>query len=210
MGKRPFQMVCALWITPDFSDVMAGRAKPPRVNHSAVDFNALRGVLSDGFPYGPAAQIQVPNDTIDQVAVQARESGTRAASMRCEDFGAALLQIAKHRDLQILDVRAAWAPLHALKDRTFAPPPVILPFVVTTTDFDDAMLWFASTRPCLHLPVFDPVALALSSDQEASGNGTLPPVFLQRIGAIFGTPFEPMCVLDQMCMDKPPQDQRLD
>ncbi|CAE6969577.1 hypothetical protein [Paraburkholderia domus] len=205
MSKKQFQMVCALWITPDFTDVMAGRAEPPRVNHSAVDFAALHGAMSELFPYGPPVQIQLPNDTIDQVSVHVREAGKRGVSIRCEDFGAALLHSAKHNDKQIIDVSAAWAPLHALADRAFAPPPVILPFVVTATDFEDAMIWLASTRPCLRLPMVDPANPELYAGQEAKQNGTLPPVFLQQLRTIFGTPFEPMCVLDRMCMDKPPQ-----
>lgn len=204
-STKPFQMVCGLWITPDFTDAMAGRAEPPRVNHCVIDFSALHAALSELFPYGPPVQIQIPNDTIDQVSVHVRQLGKCGASIRCEDFGAALLQCAKRSDQRIIDVSAAWAPLHELADRAFAPPPVILPFVVTAADFEDAMIWQASTRPCLGLPAFDPAEAMLYPDKETKDNGTLPPAFLQQLRKIFGTPFEPMSVLDRMYMDEPSQ-----
>lgn len=205
MSRKKFQMVCGLWIAPDFSDAMAGREEPPRVNHSVVDFSALHRALSELFPFGPRVQIQVPNDTVDQVAIHVRQIGKRGASIRCEDFGTALLHCAKRNDQRIIDVSTAWAPLHALADRAFAPPPVILPFVVTAADFEDAMIWLAGTRPCLGLPKFDQVETMLYADQETKHNGTLPSVFLQQLGTIFGTPFEPISLLDRMCMDESPK-----
>lgn len=36
-----YRAAYCLWITPDFSEVLTGRAVPPRVNHDEIDFNAL-------------------------------------------------------------------------------------------------------------------------------------------------------------------------
>lgn len=207
--SKQFQMVCGLWITPDFTNVLAGRTSPPRVNHSAIDFAALHDALSELFPYGPPVQIQVPNDTIDQVAVHVRVSGEWGRSIRCEDFGSALLLCAKGTTQKVIDVRTAWASLHALPDRAFAPPPVILPFVVTAADFEDAMIWHTSTRPSLGLKVFDPIEAMSAGDRNKPDNGWLPAWFLERLHQIFNAPFEPMSVLDRMSMDKPPPEYGL-
>lgn len=208
MGKK-FQMVCGLWVTPDFSQVLAGRAQPPRVNHMDVDFAALAEAIAALFPYGPPVEIQIPNDTIDQVAVHVRQSGKHGASMRCEDFGQALLRCAKLTKDSIIDVRSAWAPLHALPDRAFAPPPTILPFVVTAVDFEDAMIWHASTRPGLGLPMYDPTDSMLNPDKKVPANGSIPAEFRTKLKAIFGTPYEPMAVLDRMAMDAAPREYGL-
>ena len=204
MAKK-FQMVCGLWVNPDFSQVLAGRAQPPRVNHSDVDFAALHAAICELFPYGPPVHIQLPNDTIDQVAVHVRASGKHSASMRCEDFGAALLSCAKKDNDEIVDVRASWAPLHELPDRAFAPPPVILPFVVTAEDFEDAMVWHASTRPRIELPAFDIMDEMSNPGKEREENGTLPVEFRAALQRIFGTPYDPMTVLDRMAIDKAPR-----
>lgn len=163
-----------------------------------MDFSALLGALSELFPAGPRVEIQVPNDTIDQVAVHVRQDGPRGRSIRCEDFGTALLQAAKQEHESIIDVSESWAPLHALKTHSKAPPPAILPFIVTAPHFDNAMIWLASARPSLGLPAVP------YPGQENKYNGTLPTTFIERLGKIFGVPYEPMCVLDCMCMDDPP------
>lgn len=201
--SKAYRMVCGLWINPDFSKVLSGRAQPPRVNHAAVDFSALHRALSDLFPHGPPVRIQVPNDTIDQVAVHVRQTGQAGASIRCEDFGKALLR-ASSTDQDVIDIRRDWTQLHALPDRDFAPPPVILPFVVTATDFEDAMIWHASTRPTLGLPLFDPMAAMGTAKQQEAESGNLPKAFRERLKSIFNTPYEAMGLLDRMAADSPP------
>jgi hypothetical protein len=125
------------------------------------------------FTYGPPVRIQVPNDTIDQFAVHVRQTGKPGVSIRCEDFGSALLRCAKESSSDVIDVRNAWAPLHALPDRDFAPPPVILPFVVTAADFQDAIIWHSSTRPSLGLPVFNIMEAIANPGEPASENGSI-------------------------------------
>lgn len=200
---KEYRMVCGLWVTPDFTDVLNGKVEAPRVNHCEIDFLALHGALSELFPYGPPVRIQVPNDTIDQVSVHERQDGLVGASIRCEDFGQVLLS-ARKVDEDIIDIRKEWFTLHSLPDRNFAPPPVILPFVVTATDFEDAMIWHASTQPSLGLPMFDPMAAMTNASQPERESGTLPKLFRQRLESIFGTPFEAMSLLDRMAAEKPP------
>lgn len=202
--RKSFQAVFALWITPDFSEVNAGRLPPPRVNHSTVDFEKLARAFEEFFPYGPAVQIQVPNDTIDQVSVHVRASGKHTSTMRCEDFGKALLAVAKSNKGQVLDVSQAWNGLHALPNRDFAPPPVILPLVVTAEDFEDAMIWHANTRPILGLKAFDPLE-ELTHPGSTQDNGFWPAHIRERLADIFGTKYEAPGVIDRMASDPLPK-----
>lgn len=213
---KPFKLALGLWVSPDFSQVLAGRAKPPRVNHLKLDFLALRDALISAFQYGPHVEILVPNDSIDQVTLHTRAGmlGTQAPdveSTRCSDFGAAMLRCVQNSKDGVIDVRAAWQPLHAtpVKDRAFAPPPVILPFVVLASDFEDAQIFAASCRPVLGLPVFDPIKAVLGQDH-GDPEGTLPESLRLKLKEIFDTPFERSGLLDRMAMDRPPKEYGLD
>lgn len=212
---KPFKLALGLWIAPDFSLVEAGRAEPPRVNHLNLDFLALREALKSAFQFGAHVEILVPNDTIDQVTMHTRAGmlGTQAPdfkSVRCGDFGAEMLRcVADSRD-GVIDVRTAWQHLHAapVRDRAFAPPPVILPFVGLATDFEYAQIWQASCRPALGLPAFDPVK-ALLGQEKADREGTLPEQLRLELNEIFGTPFEKSGLLFRMAMDSPPKEYNL-
>lgn len=212
---RPFKMVLGLWVTPDFSGVMAGRTKPPRINHSILDFASLRAALKEAFKYGPKVDIAVPNDTIDQVTLHGRAGMLGAIGMtgardpqaiRCADFGQALLNCAADVKDGVVNVRSSWQALHArpVLDRDFAPPPSILPFLVLAEDFEDAQIWHASCRPVMGLPVFDPMKAVLGQDQGDNRESTLPRSLQQQLGEIFQSPFESPALLDRMAMDKPP------
>jgi hypothetical protein len=195
-------MVCGLWVTPDFTEVNAGRIKPPRVNHSEIDFGRLATVLEETFTYGPPVTIQVPNDTIDQVTVHFREN---TQAIRCADFGKALLSCAKKSQGQVIDVRQSWQKLHWLSDRDFAPPPSILPFVVTAYDFEDAMVWMNNARPSIGLRY-----ISIMDDLDNTGSspdyeGSLPDSLRLELGDIFGTPFEKRALMSRIFMQKPPR-----
>lgn len=199
-----FSMVCALWIAPDFSNVEAGICPPPFVNHNEVDFSAVCTFLEELFPYGPPVTIQVPNDTIDQVTVHTRQARGTVPTMRCEDFGKALLAQAQQQPDPIVDVRQAWERLHALSDRHAAPPPTILPFVVTAADFEDAVIWRASTRTALGLPLLDAMTGVSARGVPVDHEGELSATALAQLERIFGTPFQPSAVLDEMYSDPRP------
>lgn len=203
-----FQLVAGLWITPDFTEAEAGRREPPRVNHSKVNYPGLKTFLEELFPYGPRPRIQVANDTIDQVTIHMRQipGAPSEPTMRCEDFGAALLKRAKSSDNEVLDVRAAWSKLHYLKDREMAPPPLLIPFVATFLDFEDAMIWSASCRPSLGLKPFDIMEALLDTVAEAQQeeSGTLPDNARAQLEVLFGTPYLSPAILDRVAMDPPP------
>lgn len=207
--KTSFKLALGLWINPDFSLVERGLAEPPRVDHSKLDYAALRAALRETFVYGPRVDLLVPNDTIDQVTIHTRAGmlGTQAPDLmaaRCCDFGEAMLGCVSKAKDGVIDVRSAWGPLHALhvRDRTFAPPPMLLPFVILADDFEDSQIWQASCRPVLGLrpfDVFEPIREE-SSDHE----GRLPENLRQRLHEIFGSPFESMAMLGRMASDRPP------
>lgn len=203
--KKPFRVALSLWITPDFDEVLTGKRAPPRVNHSAVDFEALARLLKETFTYGPPVNIRVPNDTIDQVTMHERMSSPHGSDAHCEDFGRELIRCAGAQKGVVIDVRQSWQALHVLSDRDFAPPPVLIPFVIEAADFDDAMIWHASAKPCLGLP-FPLPGIPTVHDIEQREDGQLPAVAQRRLADIFGSPFLPMALLDRMAMDKPPME----
>lgn len=195
--KKPFRSAISLWVKPDFSEVEAGKIAPPRINHSKIDFESLLDAMQKLFSYPPHVNIRVANDTIDQITTHRR--GETIPSIRCEDFGAAMLLCAKKQKGSIIDVRSAWSKLHILSDRDFAPPPVALPFIIESDDFEDAMFWQSNTYPIFGLPPFS------FSSPNTSGPSKLPELFRKQIGDIFGCQFTDFALLDRMETDKLPK-----
>jgi len=206
MPKR-FSAAMALWITPDFTEVEAGRRNPPYVNHSKVDFEAVAAFLSETFSYGPHVEIRAPNDTIDQVTIHSRVDRSNGPTMRGEDFGTEMLRCARSTKGSVVDVRKAWRSLHVLKDRDSAPPPVILPFVVEARDFEDAMIWHANAMPILGLPFLPPQLRAIAGlNEEEERQGMIDVKTRQSLEEIFGCPYKEFALLDRMAMDKIPKE----
>lgn len=210
---KKFRLALGLWVNPDFSEVEAGRSKPPRVDHDGVNFTQLRLLLQSTFSYGPRVELLVPNDTVDQVTAHMRMGmfpGVKAAATvdlcACRDFGASILKLVGNASEGVIDVRTAWREMHAepVRARSYAPPPSLLPFVVVANDFEDAMIWHASTRPVLGLRPFDPM-LALAGERTNVEGGRLPQALKMGLRDIFGCPFnEYPVMLDRLSMDKPP------
>lgn len=207
--SEPFRAAFSLWVDPYFSDgVVAGKCPPPRVDYSNVNYEALADLLVDLFPYGPPVRIRVPNDAIDALTLQLRN--TSEAALRCTDFGETMLRCAKKQQGRVIDVRKEWAPLHAVPDRGYAPPPVVLPLINEAIDFEDAMLWHSSARPSLGLPFLVPFMQdTVGKNQEETHIGKLPEKTRQGLGKIFGTPFLHTVLMDRMAMDTPPKEYGL-
>lgn len=217
--SKGFGLALGLWITPDFSGVMAHRAAPPRVDHDRVAFAELRSLLRSTFHYGPAVEILVPNDTVDQVTAHGRMGmipGVPAAPTEelkaCRDFGRSMLELAGSAVDGIIDVRTSWRPKHGepVRDRRHAPPPSLVPFVVVADDFEDAQIWHASTRPMFGLKPFNVLEAALGEAQSFEGR-RLPPGLSEGLGKIFGCQFDDSpALLDRLSMDEPPQEYGMD
>lgn len=210
MAKPGYRMVCGLWVFPDFSEVEAGRCEPPRVNHDKVDFKALALRLSETFSYGPPAILSVANDTIDQVTIHSRFGIVRMphggnGDPTCRDFGQAALDVAPaHLETNgVINVRQVWRPLHYLQDRSFAPPPTVISFIVQSSDFEDAMVWFGQCQTVMGINVIDKM---FSGTQESEDDqvGVLPNELQSGLGDLFGCPFEARAILSRLAEDKPP------
>lgn len=204
----PYHAAYCLWITPDFNDVMAGRAEPPRVDHDQINFPALADLLGTVFHYGPPKRIQVANDTIDQTTVHTRMGipgmprRPGRGTYRCEDFGEALLAAGRGNAAVVIDVRKAWRSLHYLEDRTFAPPPVGIVFLIESEDFEDGMIAGASLRPAIGMQMIGP---GFPPMPETEG-GRLPDALKEGLEDIFGCPFERECVVDRIAQESAPQE----
>jgi hypothetical protein len=202
-AEEEFQMVCGIWLTPDFSAFNKGDAPKPIVSHSSVDFDALHHAIDDLFSYGPEVELQVPNDTVDIVTVEMHSASRHIAPdlKYCRDFGHALLQLAKVDTSGVLNIRPLWSSLHAMPNREAAPPPVLLMFLVSAADFAEAMVWFAGAGISFGLEPFNP----LEDDvEEYDPSGTLPSAFRATLESLFGCPFEPGCIFELICADEPP------
>lgn len=209
---RKFRAVFGLLVTPDFSDVFAGRAAPPRVDHSQVNFLRLQSALKTLFPYGPPNTLRIPNDTIDQVTLHSRaglvpglvDKAKESGSAECEDFGKALIAEAKKQEGLIIEVQKAWSRYHSLPDRNFAPPPNLIPFLLEMSDFEDAMLWFVSARTSLGLPMPNMLSEKSQEQVQAQLLGQLPGAFRKELGLIFGCKFEKSAILTLLATSSVP------
>lgn len=209
---RKFRAVFGLLVAPDFSDVLAGRAVPPRVDHRQVDFLHLQSALKALFPYGPPNTLRVPNDTIDQVTLHTRaglvpglvDTAKKSGSAKCEDFGKALIAESRKQEGPLIDVQKAWSRYHSLPDRNFAPPPSLIPFLLEMSDFEDAMLWFLNARTSLGFPMPDFLDEPSQEQAHAQISGQLPLAFRKELSRIFGCKFEPSALLMRLATSSVP------
>lgn len=210
MAKQGYRMVCGLWVFPDFSEVEAGRRKPPQVNHDKVDFEALALQLAGAFHYGPSTVMSVANDTIDQVTIHSRLGVIRmpqrgSGDPTCRDFGLAALDVAPaHLEANgVINVRQVWQPFHCLQDRSFAPPPTVIAFLTQSSDFEDAMIWFGQCQAVMGI---DLMAKMLSGETQTEDDqvGVLPSSLQSGLADIFGCPFENRAILTRLAEDTPP------
>lgn len=204
-------MVCGLWVFPDFSEVEAGRRMPPRVNHDKIDFKALAHRLSEVFCYGPPTVLSVANDTIDQVTLHSRLGVVRmpqrgAGDPTCRDFGRVALEVAPAQVEAngIINVRQVWRPLHCLQDRSFAPPPTVIPFFTQSSDFEDAMVWFSQCQMVMGVNLIER-SLSEAPESETDQVGTLPNSLQSALADIFGCPFEDRVILSRLAEDPLPR-----
>jgi hypothetical protein len=213
--RRGFRVVCGLWVYPDFSEVETGRRAAPWINHDRIDFDALAKLLTATFCYGPPTILSVTNDTIDQVTILAR-AGAVPAPIRgsgdpaCADFGQAALAAAPKRLVpnEIIDVRSAFHPLHSIQNRSYAPPPMLIPFIGQSSDFEDAMIWFSQCAMAIGV---DMVAQEFADSAAAEDDqvGVLPAELKTGLEKIFGCPFESQSVINHLAMDPLPRAQML-
>lgn len=192
----PFKQVFALWITPDFTPVAEGRRSPPYIDHDKIDFAALSTFFEESNRCGETVKVRFANDTIDQVTLHFRGQGGNTQGMRCEDFADALLSVAKGAKNPV-DVRHVWEPLHHLKDRNQAPPPMALMFVVEG-GFEAVTLWASQFGLRLGIKAATPLMSLTGRREEADYMGRLPAAFAQQFESSFGIGYESAVLLDKL------------
>ncbi|MCK1788643.1 hypothetical protein [Pseudomonas violetae] len=201
-----FRMVYNFWLAPNFERVLAGKAQRPYVNHDHVDFEYLRSVIADEFRFGSPVEIRLANDTIDQVTAHVREATRDLDLMKCHDFAELLLGEARSQSTSIIDVRSGWKPLHQLKERRHAPPPVLLPIVVESSDAENGILWSQQARMRLNVRAANPEFLFNPSHKQSGDDqqGYLTDRLQKALAKCFNTPYLPYCLLDWATSDPLP------
>ena len=164
-------------------------------------------MLTDVFTLSQGHVIAVANDGVDQVTLAARSGSlpghTDGRDVNCTDFGEAMLRAAQSSTGAVIDVRNAWHGLHYMSDRySEAPPPMLVCFTVTSTDFHDAMHWLHNANAILGR---DLMSEFLEEDEvDTMEPGILPKTLQEGLGRIFGWPYESTGVLMRIASDKPP------
>lgn len=201
-----FRMVYNFWLAPNFERVLAGKAQRPYVNHDHVDFEYLRSVIADEFRFGSPVEIRLANDTIDQVTAHVREATRDLNLMKCHDFAELLLGEARSQSTSIIDVRSGWKPFHQLKERRHAPPPVLVPIVVESSDAEDGILWSQQARMRLKVRAANPEFLFNPSHKQSDDDqqGYLTDRLHKALAKCFNTPYLPYCLLDWAASDPLP------
>lgn len=201
-----FRMVYNFWIAPNFERVLAGKSKPPFVNHDEVDFEYLRSVIADEFRFGSPVEMRLANDTIDQVTAHVREATRNPRLMKCRDFAELLLDAAAKQSSTIIDIRGEWAPLHQLKERRHAPPPILVPIVVESFDVEDGILWSQQARMRLGVRAANPEYFMNPTRQQREDDhqGYLTDRLHKALAKCLNTPYLPYCLLDLAASDPLP------
>lgn len=213
--RGPFRAAFGLAIFPDFTEVEAGRKPAPYVDHDRLDYNKLQDTLEKLFVANPG-RIRLANDTIDQVTLQIRMGLVPPEHVKpckaskgpenCSDFGKAMIRVARAQPEGLLNVRESWSKLHYLPDRTFSPPPSLIPFIIETGDFVDAMMWLHCAQAELGL---NPRLPGLDDDDDelprkTLADGKLPPDTLAAFESLFGIPYEERAILVRMAFSSVP------
>ena len=210
MSKKhqPFRMVWHLWLSPDFSRVLAGLDARPFVDHQEVDFQRLLDVLAHEFRYGEPVRIRVANDTVDQVTCHFRMARGDMLGMRCSDFAKMLLEEAHHDPAtDVIDISRFWLSLHEIKHRRRAPPPVLIPFVVEGDDYEAVVIWSQQARMALGVRAASPISILQGHARPnyADQEGRLTQGLHEALHALFGVAYEPYALLDEGASDPKPQ-----
>jgi hypothetical protein len=201
--ENVFRLVAGLWISPDFSEVVAGRGQPrPSVDHDAIDYPGLVDFLERHFYCGEHVVLRLPNDTVDHVTVHARMRGTSPELARCHDFAEQLLDAAVGGRNPI-SIRHAWEMLHRHKDRRRAPPPVLFMFMIEGA-FEAVTIWHAQASMRLGIRAADLSVLLSGRMKDSDHDGRLTDELSAELERQFGVPYQRRCQLAKMVSSPPP------
>jgi hypothetical protein len=218
MARPPFRTVWHLWIEPDFSRIESGELPPPYVNQIRFDFTRLQSLLSDYFVH-EGVGLRVPNDTIDILTFQGRMD-VEGLDIRFQDLAKRLRLEARKQTGPVIDVGKIWASRLSAPDRRVVPPPMVLPMVVETSDYEEMIhlrfnllmrLGIIKEHP---MDAFISAAMGegadhLANDQKVqdeadSQTGELPEFLREAFGDMFGVAYHPKVMLDTAATDPLP------
>ena len=194
-------LVYGLFITPHFTPEMEqGKEPAPYINHNTVDWVALGQSLAEFFQMANYnVTLRMADDTVDQVTIHLREAGINRGSIDCKDFGNALLGIALDSTENPVHVQPAWANLHQLKDRSEAPPPVMLPLIFEGDRFDIAELVYTMMHKLGVKAAHHPEKLlSLQPLPEDFHQGYLPESLMALMKDHFGVGYKPYALLTRL------------
>lgn len=191
-----FRLVAGLWVTLEIDATVSNGAAPPFVDHNQIDYGALTELVHEELLGGGAAAVRFANDTVDQVTVQLRMQGPAPQTAECLDFGTCLLGLS---DLlgNPIDVRSAWRPLHFHVDRTQAPPPSLLIFVIEG-DFEEVMIGFNKACQRLNMRSADLGVMLAGTVTAPDQMGVLPLGVQAALASQFGINFRRHCHLARL------------
>jgi hypothetical protein len=198
-----FHQAVGIWLAPDFSAVERGEKPAPYVNHDTIDCAAIAKKLEDFNRCGENVRVRVPNDTIDQVTVHFRMMGKRAGNPDCQDFSEALIAAAGGGKSPVIDVRKHWAGLHVVKERTKAPPPVLLMIVVDGA-FEDVILWTQQLSMRFGIKAAEMTKIISGKIEEEDYQGHLPKELGDFLAKTFGVPYQTHSLVARMASSTPP------
>ena len=196
----------ALWITPHFTeDMILGRLPPPHINLNAVNWSSLLHALEKKFQaQQQGVTMRIANDAIDQVTVHMRQancSRNGSTDIQCFDFGDALLAKAEISQGEVIDIQREWEDLHHLENRLPAPPPIMIPLVLSG-EVEDIVIFVHNIRHHLRIKAAQDLIHSLPSMDspvnEGDHQGYLPDDLREVIGEHIGMEYQAESVITML------------
>lgn len=161
----------ALWITPKFSpQEIAGTAPPPHINMNRIDWITILAYLENKFKaLEKGVTLRIANDAIDQVTIHMKEIGQLQGTVECFEFGNALQKKAKRTKQKVIPIQQEWKSLHFIKNRNSAPPPIMIPLIMSG-QVEDIILFVRDIQICLGIRMATDINLMLSKSPLTEDN----------------------------------------
>ena len=177
----------------------AGEEPPPYINHDEIDWTSLVGSFRSAFEHAlQRVTLRLADDTVDLTVIQRRLQGFDPGPIDCKDFGELLLVGSVNTRKSLIPIRSAWEPLQFIRDRSQAPPPVLIPLVISGPG-TEVGICLHSMRLLLGVRAAHDMMAAIATPPEELPDdfhqGHLPTGLLNTLEQAFGLPYESLCTL---------------
>lgn len=189
LGKKPPATrranITVLTLLVSWDESKHSPRQPPYVDYDRVNFEPLIDAIADCCAV-PNSCVRIANDVLDQVTpyMRMRRGGQR---LDCGDFGEAVWDAASEQASRVIDVRKRFEPLHEMKNRRHAPPPIAIYFTVETKDFTDSSQLIQNVR--LSLGITAGTMMEAFEEGPVTTEGRLPGTLKLAFERVFGVPF---------------------